>query len=1039
MRLKELHLDGFGHFHQHTIGPIESPVTVLYGPNEAGKSTLLAFIRTILFGFPARFNSHYPPLAGGRHGGRIILTDDVNRTYVVERLAGSRGGLRIITPSGPSSDAEAVLRRLVGSATSDFFRTVFAFSLDELQEAASLQGSSIYSAGQGAPGIPALSESLVERKGNIYRSRGRNQEIPRTLSLIQEVVQKLQAVEDNAGRFGKLAACKFEIDQRLESAEAELLQLDDRQSEIERMLAGWSDWIELENCEERLAKLPQFEGFPENAVTRLDSFEAQIRQAREDLNDDVEQLRRDMEAASAVLANESLLDDASIVEEIRRARSSFDSSVRDLPERLSDLRQIESQLAASLNELRPGWSAADVKALDMSMVMRTEAERWAQQMNEYRESSRQARVRLENEKRAQQDLQLELQEARERMPQEPPPLDAAALTERQDALRTARGRLEEYERERVQHQALLTQLNTLAGSRGPADSAASRVISVSLILLGLIGAAFIAGGIFLGGNALLLGTLGGTVLLVSAAVLHFMRENALSAAPSPMDTALGQQATDAGEASEISRQLLVKSAESLGLAGQPNRAALDSIEADLESTRNALNGWDSALDRVEEASRRQKSQEQRVTTAAQEHEDAQKSLLAQEQAWQGWLRQHDLDESLTTDAIGAFLARVDTTRGSLDAVHQMRERVKAIERNIARFREQVTSLAHRHGMRVKPDSWGQLAVAADELIGRLDEARLQLSRREQARDSQEVSRRKLERQKQRVQSFNRETEDLMALGGTDDPEEFRRRARQHGERLKLERQRDEHLRSLERLSGPNDKLSAFCAALAASDSSQLRGESGRLAERIAAIDELRDELREKRGGIDNERAQLTGEEESSALRVRRNALLEELQDQARDWSRFTIAEALLENTRQKFERERQPSVIRHAQEFFLRVTGHRYQRLYAPIGQQTITVTDSTGGSKQPTELSRGTREQLYLALRFGLIREFSEHAEGLPVVVDEALVNFDPERARAAVQAFADLSETNQILVFTCHPAAAEMFRNAARAQVVSIGQRTA
>ena len=179
----------------------------------------------------------------------------------------------------------------------------------------------------------------------------------------------------------------------------------------------------------------------------------------------------------------------------------------------------------------------------------------------------------------------------------------------------------------------------------------------------------------------------------------------------------------------------------------------------------------------------------------------------------------------------------------------------------------------------------------------------------------------------------------------------------------------------------------------------------------------RNTLREERGGVDAELAQLTSEEESSALRIRRSTLEEQLREHAREWSRLTIAEALLEKTRQRFEQERQPSVIRHAQDFFSGVTGRRYQRLYAPIGEQTITVSDATGASKQPGELSRGTREQLYLALRFGLIREFGEHAERLPVVVDEALVNFDPERARLAAESFAQLAETNQVLVFTCHP----------------------
>ena len=117
------------------------------------------------------------------------------------------------------------------------------------------------------------------------------------------------------------------------------------------------------------------------------------------------------------------------------------------------------------------------------------------------------------------------------------------------------------------------------------------------------------------------------------------------------------------------------------------------------------------------------------------------------------------------------------------------------------------------------------------------------------------------------------------------------------------------------------------------------------------------------------------------------------------------------------------------------MTGQRYTRLYAPVGEQTITVTDASGRDRRPAELSRGTREQLYLALRFGLILEFGEHAERLPVVVDEAFVNFDPERASLAASSFAKLSETNQVLVFTCHRTIVDMFADVG-AQVLDIGQ---
>ena len=452
--------------------------------------------------------------------------------------------------------------------------------------------------------------------------------------------------------------------------------------------------------------------------------------------------------------------------------------------------------------------------------------------------------------------------------------------------------------------------------------------------------------------------------------------------------------------------------------------------------RAALAAWNELTERTQEAQRRLKGQEQRVESAtlilkdaASYHEDAHRR-------WQSWLTERALPGNFTPETMVDFMGRVEAARVKLEQVRDNRRRVSAIEDDIREFRAQMAPLAERHGLEVSPDDDRKLAAGADDLIRQLDEVQASFTERERAREQLEENRQLLANRERRVQSAAQVLNVLLEAAGAEDAEEFRRRARQHEERRELERRESEHRRALERLGGPGKRLELFRAQLANSDPSLLGEESAVLLARLGEVEETRNALREERGGIDAELAQLAGEEESSDLRLRRNALEEQLREQAREWSRLTIAENLLERTRQKFEEERQPSVIRHAQDFFSAVTGQRYGRLYAPIGEQSITVTDSTGAGKQPGELSRGTREQLYLALRFGLIREFGEHAERLPVVVDEALVNFDPERARLAAEAFGQLAETNQVLVFTCHPATAEMFADAAGAQVVDISQ---
>ena len=124
------------------------------------------------------------------------------------------------------------------------------------------------------------------------------------------------------------------------------------------------------------------------------------------------------------------------------------------------------------------------------------------------------------------------------------------------------------------------------------------------------------------------------------------------------------------------------------------------------------------------------------------------------------------------------------------------------------------------------------------------------------------------------------------------------------------------------------------------------------------------------------------------------------------------------------------------------ITEGRYTTVFSPLDESEIYVTDSAGAQKQPAHLSRGAREQLFLSLRFGLIREHGQHAERLPVIVDEVLVNFDPGRALKAAHAFIELSHTNQVLVFTCHPQIVDWFvsaaldRGAQPPEIIEIGE---
>ena len=106
------------------------------------------------------------------------------------------------------------------------------------------------------------------------------------------------------------------------------------------------------------------------------------------------------------------------------------------------------------------------------------------------------------------------------------------------------------------------------------------------------------------------------------------------------------------------------------------------------------------------------------------------------------------------------------------------------------------------------------------------------------------------------------------------------------------------------------------------------------------------------------------------------------------------------------------------------MTHASYTALFVPIEQDTIEVINARKERRKPEALSRGTAEQLYLALRFGYIRNRAKSSEPLPVIMDDILVNFDPLRAHDAAEAILALSKAHQVLFFTCHPEMVNIFR---------------
>ena len=72
--------------------------------------------------------------------------------------------------------------------------------------------------------------------------------------------------------------------------------------------------------------------------------------------------------------------------------------------------------------------------------------------------------------------------------------------------------------------------------------------------------------------------------------------------------------------------------------------------------------------------------------------------------------------------------------------------------------------------------------------------------------------------------------------------------------------------------------------------------------------------------------------------------------------------------------------------------------------------------SRSILSLSEGTADQIYLALRLAMSSLILSGDEPAPIILDDTLVNFDNNRMAHAIRLLRKMSDTRQIILFTCH-----------------------
>lgn len=1035
MRIEGLQIEGFGHYGDRPIGTFDNALTVVRGQNEAGKSTLLAFMRAVLFGFPTPNSAlHYPPLRGGRHGGRIMLRLDDGREFTVERIQGSgKGPFKAWGENGDVVD-EATFSALIGHASETLFRSAFTFNLDDLpsfKDADGDLGALLYGASMGAEQLPQAVKRLDGRIDHLFVPRGSSQKIAHILRGMEEATTRLREVDGQADDYRRQTERRDQIEAELKATQALLSEQDLQRRESERRAHAWEDWTSLRVLDERLAALEDTGAFPPDGPARLERAEEDLREAKsasEEATSDLEDARSEAERS---FPDANLLEFADEIEGLRRGRAAVDGYLRDLPERQAELAAREEEVERRLKTLGPGWDEERLFAFDLSIPRRAEIEQWQRRFEELRTDQRDSGRDLEDAIRQSEsaaEAQRQAAELREQLEQVP---DEEAVGQRSAGLRGLRDSLDRYERSRqrladLEAQQPAAMPDVLARRRTQTRlrlTVASLVVGIMLAIGAVV--PFVFGESVV---AAVVGLLGALALVAAGALAVGSRRVMVPVSP------ISQMFLDGVRDELVSAEADLRRA-AIGVIGGvdesmgplPNADVLRAAEEALDQVRLRTIERGRADERARETLRMAEQALRRQHEAAETLETAR---VVDDQAnleWNEWLRAGDLPTNLAPQTAGQLLTSVEVALAKAEELRDWRHRVEGIRDRIQQYRDRVQPVASALGIELTAAERAAVEVA-DAIIDRFETARADQAKQDQARATATDRERAHKLAAQKATVAEQALADLLTAAGVKTPDEFHVRAAIHEERGALKQERGDCEMRLRQLIGPEpDALEALDQALRETTIEEIEAVIAASKAEIEEAQEQRDGLLDERGQVTVEIQQLHDDDDASEARSQIALLTAEIEDAAREWSSLVVARALLRNVREQYERERQPAVIQRASDFFSILTGGRYPRLYRPFGEQTVTVEDGDGQMKRPDHLSRGTKEQLYLALRLGAIEEAASIHEGLPVIIDEVLVNFDPDRARRAVEAFVQLATRTQVIVFTCHPWIADLFEDVA------------
>jgi uncharacterized protein YhaN len=1038
MRLKMLSPTRYGRFTDNcridfgAVSPSGHDFHIIYGPNEAGKSTLFNALQDLLFGIESRSTYNF------LHAYDTMQIDAVveagGMTHTLRRLKKNDNSLR-------DADGQPVSAAVFGNALAGMDRETYRamFSLDDdtletggnsILESKGELGRLLFSAASGLADINSVLLGLQKTSDEIFASGKQKTLLHNLRKQLKDLVDQQKALDTQTSTFERLRTAEKTAWETYTIETERLTTAETRHSFLTRLLQIVPYWRELQGVRATLAEMGDYLTPPEAW------FEEAVKLEKEEIALDARLagFKKDMETLEAeniaVLVDEKILALRTDIDALTELAAAYRKAILD-----TSLLAEQQMMQGSLQEVLHLLGCRNTPDPHKLLLPASSLVALQAQIKKY-----------DTVAHAKHTAEQEYQDARQAVADQSQVVDPLGQVAEIDMLSIQRDRWQQevaawqsdhkaalaghqqsttlLAEKRAKLQVLQQQMGDIAHTEAAHQSRQARdtawqhheaaLKAPSLSQSTLLDSAGIFATTMRRDDLVQQACLDHQHNLVSLHILQ--QEIAGEAAKLEIYTACLQTLVD--RETGLHRQL----AAALEAPGKPVSAEEDlstlltrlNIRLEQQRTDNArINAAkEKLLDSQQNLARRKQSLDQAMAASTYFQEEWEKQLA---RCWFGT----DTASLPTPAEVTAILETLRTLENVLKEEGSINQRLQQQEREKQTFQHAVAVIAVRLGEDVLADPLACYQEWQARLQKAMADQALQTDRTKQLRDKQGAFQ-EADRRKQEVTHRRTAMETLLEVQG-------------FSAILKRLAIIEEYRKTQDTARTLEQKITTGLASQAMAEAetlfqqhlpddeayNTLQAEHHTLDETIrharASLQELHTAWKQAERDI----AAVGGDDQVARLEETRRTLLLDMQEKAENYLSLKFGIAAAERALSQYRNTHQSAMLHKTTEAFTTITCGKYRTLSTipdKDQRETLIAHMADGGSKSVEKMSKGTAMQLYLALRIAGYHEFIKNREPLPFVADDILETFDDDRSAETFKLLCDLSKHGQVIYLTHH-----------------------